>query len=273
MRRAAAAAALLLAALPATAHATDYGGGTAASSPRGLALVSVRTAADGTARVSVTFATRCYTVRGERTARLAPDGTFALDFRVRGRVRDLPRNLRQSTRIRVSGTVAVLDGTGTVEVNARLRRDGRTVERCDPAARTWHVRASRPLPAVAGAPRPDGSYHGLTSQAAALALRVDPSGERVRLMAFAYSLRCREGTRRWENVTPGAPVAQYAFRLRERFSFRWREGRERYRVVVDGGFGADAVTGSIAVTSVLRAPSGRVVDRCRTGPLTFFAVL
>jgi hypothetical protein len=60
----------------------------------------------------------------------------------------------------------------------------------------------------------------------------------------------------------------------ERFRLRYVdvEETERFRVQVDGQFAAGAVTGTIRVTSVARRRgSGRVVDRCDIGPLTFSA--
>ena len=122
---------------PAAAQAADYAGGTAPETTRKasnqLTLVGIRTEADGSALVSVKVSTPCYAAIGERPVQLAADGTFSLDFRVRGRVRELNPRFRQRTRIRMSGQVAGASGAGTVLVNARLLRGGRTVQRCNPA--------------------------------------------------------------------------------------------------------------------------------------------
>ena len=42
---------------------------------------------------------------------------------------------------------------------------------------------------------------------------------------------------------------------------------------VDGRFTPSGVNGTLSVSSVLRSPSGRVLDRCRTGPVAFAALL
>ena len=60
-----------------------------------------------------------------------------------------------------------------------------------------------------------------------------------------------------------ALAADGSFSLRERFSYTWGDGRERYRVKVDGHVTATGVTGTLSVSSVLRSPGGRVLDRCR----------
>jgi hypothetical protein len=43
-------------------------------------------------------------------------------------------------------------------------------------------------------------------------------------------------------------------------------------VKVDGQVTATGATGTLSVTTILRSPSGRVIDRCRTGPRTFTAL-
>ncbi len=53
----------------------------------------------------------------------------------------------------------------------------------------------------------------------------------------------------------------------------WAEGLERYRVKIDGTFTPSGVQGTLSIRSVLRSPSGRVLERCRTGRVTFAALL
>ena len=265
---------------PAAAGAADYAGGTPTDSLRAdhrqLTFVGIRTAADGSARVAVKVATRCTVATAAPRVRLAADGTFAFAVTVRGRIRE-DRKVRQHTRIRVSGRIAGAAASGTARAVVRIRRGGRTVERCRSGTRTWQARAALPQP-VAAAPRPRAGDPGLTSPAAgrplAFVLRVDARGRRVRTAAFEYRQRCRRGRFDWENITPGARIAaDGTFRLRERFAFHWDEGRERYRVKVDGRFTTGGVNGTLSVSSVLRSPSGRVLDRCRTGRQTFAALL
>jgi hypothetical protein len=142
------------------------------------------------------------------------------------------------------------------------------VERCDSGARAWNVRAAGASTAAGAA------YHGLTSQAARpFGFVLSAGASRVRVAAFDYRMRCRRGGFEWENVTPGGRIAaDGTFSLRERFSRTWQQGRERFRVKVDGQVTATAVTGTLSVSSILRSRGGRVIDRCTTGRLTFSAV-
>jgi hypothetical protein len=264
---------------PAVAQATDYGGGTAPESPtrssRQLTLVGIRTAADGSARVTVLVSAPCGVGKVLHSVQLNPDGTFAFDVTVRSRVPD-DRRVRQRARIVMSGQVAGAAASGTAGTRLVHRRGGRVVGRCRSGSRTWQARAAAAEP-TAAAPRADGSYHGLTAQSRRpfpFVLRVDPRGRRVRTAVFDYRQRCRRGGFEWENVTPGGPIAaDGSFRLRERFTYRWAEGRERYHVRVDGQFTPNGVSGTLSVRSVLRSPSGRVLDRCRTGRQSFAALL
>jgi hypothetical protein len=262
---------------PAAAQAVDYGGGTAPDSVRRanrqLTLVAIRMADDGRGRLAVKVAAGCGLGKATRDVQLAADGTFAFEATVRSRV---PGGVGQRTQISLSGQIVGPVASGTVSARLTFRRRGKVVERCNSGQRTWNARAAAAEP-TAGPPQPDGSYHGLTSQRSRpfpFVLRVDPGASRVRTAVFDYGMRCRDGGFEWENITPGARIASDGtFRLRERFSRTWREGRERYRVKVDGHFTTTGVSGTLSVSSVLRSPGGRVIDRCTTGRRTFAAVL
>jgi hypothetical protein len=273
--RALGAAVLVTLALPAAAGATDYGGGTVPDSVRQanrqLTLVALRTADDGSARVSARVAVGCGVGKVARAVRPAADGTFGFSATVRRRA----GGVRQTSRIALSGQLTAAGAAGTVTARVTFRRGGRVVERCS-ATRAWTARAAAAEPAPAP-PAAGGAYYGLTNQTGrpyAFVLRVDPTAARVRTAAFEYVQRCTRGPFEWENITPGAAIAaDGTFRLRERFSVRWKQGRERYRVKVDGRFTTTGVSGTLTVSSVLRSPSGRVIDRCGTGRRTFAAVL
>ncbi len=265
--RALGAAAIVTLGLPSAAVAADYGGGTPADA--GLTLVAVRTADDGSARVSAKVAAGCGVGNATRAVQVAADGTLGFSATVRRGAGD---GVRQTTRIALSGQLAGASASGTVTARLTFRRGGRVVERCS-TTRAWTARAAAAEPA-AGAPAAGGAYYGLTSQTEPFVLRVDAAAARVRTAAFEYVQRCRREPFEWENITPGAAIAaDGTFRLRERFSIRWKEGRERYRVKVDGRFTTTGVSGTLSVSSVLRSPGGRVLDRCRTGRTTFAAVL
>jgi opacity protein-like surface antigen len=257
--RALAGVALLAVGLPATANAADYGGGTAPGSFRRaddqLTLISFRMADDGTGRATIAVATPCGAIRARPRIGLAADGTFAVDV---GRGTG-----KRRTEITMSGQMVGPVASGTVRATVTVRRRRQVVDRCDSGVREWNVRAAGAVAAPAGA------YYGLTSQTFPLVLGV--AGSRVRVAAFRYRVDCGY---EWENVTPGGRLAaDGTFSLRERFSRTFREGRERFRVKVDGQVTATGATGTLSVTTVLRSRSGRVIDRCRTGPVAFAALL
>ena len=271
MRALAAVAVLLL--FPATAGATLYGGGTAPDSVRRandqLTLVGFGVADDGSGvgRVTVNVAAGCGVAKVTRDIGLAADGTFTMEKTKTERVGG---GVRQRSEVSMSGQIVGAVGSGTVRALVTFRRGGRVVERCDSGDRQWNVRAS----GTPGAGSPPGGYYGLTNQSGrAFAFVLTLAGSRVRVAAFDYRMRCRRGGFEWENITPGGRLAaDGSFSLRERFSRPWREGRERFRVKVDGAFTPSGVSGRLSVTSILRSPGGRVLDRCTTGRLRFSAV-
>jgi hypothetical protein len=268
VRRALAAGAVLMLGLPATAGATDYGGGTAPDSVRRandqLTLIGFRMADDGTGRAIVKVAAGCGVAKATRAIGLAADGTFTLDTTERRRVGG---GVRQISEISMSGQIVGPVASGTVRARVTFRRGGRALERCNSGTREWNARAPGAT-AVPGA-----AFYGLTGQTGRpYPIVVSVGGSRVRLAAFDYRMRCRRAGFEWENITPGGRVAaDGTFSLRERFSRRWRVGRERFRVKVDGQVTAAGVSGTLSVTSVLRSPSGRLLDRCTTGRRTFSA--
>jgi hypothetical protein len=269
--RARAAAVLVCLALPASAGAADYGGGTAPDSVRRanrqLTLIGFRMADDGTGRAIVKVAAGCGVAKATRDIGLAADGTFTLETTERERAGG---GVRQTSEITLAGQIVGAVASGTVNARVTFRRRGRVVERCDSGTREWNAR----LAGATGAGSPPGGYYGLTSQTGRpFPLVLTLAGSRVRVAAFDYRMRCRRGGFEWENITPGGRLAaDGSFSLRERFSRRWREGHERFRVKADGQFTPGGVSGTVSVTSILRSPNGRVLDRCTTGRRTFAAI-
>jgi hypothetical protein len=270
-----------LLAWPAAAQATDYGGGNAPAGVRQahnrIVMMAVRTVGDGTAVVRALVQAGCGSGSVQRRVPLAADGSFAFNATVRNRpIED--RRVRRTARLAVAGRVVGAAGSGTASARLVFRRGGRVVSRCRSGVEAWQVRAAAAEPTPAG-PRADGSYFGLTNQTEArphpFVLRVDPRGRRVRTAVFDYRQRCGSRPREWNNISPGVGIApDGTFRMRERFSIRWLDGTERFRVRVDGRFTANGVSGTLSVTSIVRARgSGRVIGRCRTGPVSFAAAL
>lgn len=269
----------MMMAWPAAAQATDYGGGTApesfSRSSRQLTLVGIRTTANGRVRVHLMVSARCGFGSVRHSVRLNPDGTFGFDVGVRNRLRD-DRTVRQRARLTISGQISGATASGVASTRLVHRRSGRVIRRCRSGQRTWQARAAVAEATFAG-PHPSGAYYGLTSQRRRtfpFVLRVSPNARRVRITAFDYRQRCTDGPFEFENLTPSGPIAaDGTFRQRERFTVAWAEGLERYRVKIDGRFTPSGVQGTLSIRSVLRSPSGRVLDRCRTGRVAFAALL
>jgi hypothetical protein len=269
--RALVAGAFLLLSAPAAAHAADYGGGTAPDSVRRangqLTLIGFRMADDGTGRVIVKVAAGCGAAKAARDIGLAADGSFSVEATRTVRVGG---GVRQRSDIALSGQMVGPVAGGTVRARVTFRRRGRVVERCNSGTREWSARATGA--ATTGA----GAFYGLTSQTGRpFPFVLSASGTRVRVAAFDYRMRCRRGGGfEWENITPGGRIApDGTFSLYEQFSRTWREGRrERFWVRVEGQVTPTGVSGHVAVTSVLRSRTGRVIDRCTTGRRTFAAL-
>jgi hypothetical protein len=277
LRRALVGSVLAAIALPATAQAADYGGGTAvkrfAKHQRELTIVSVRTQTDGKAFVRALVEARCGSASLGRTVRPAADGSF----RIRRTVRSSSGDLRRTAVVTIAGTVAGVAGSGTVSAKLTFRRGGRVVGGCSSGKRKWQARAAAADPLV-GPPKGSRGYYGLTSQANpvphAFTLRVAPGARRVQSVVFEYRRHCRHGLPEASNVTPGGRIrSDGTFSLRERFTLRFSNGTERFLVRVNGRFTPTGVNGTLSVKSVARSLAGRVTDRCQSGRRSFAAAL
>lgn len=275
--RAVVVAGLVVLAWPAAAHAVDYGGGQAPPSAgrahRDVTLITLRAPGNGQVTVRAAVAAGCGVGKIRRTVTPAADGSFR--FAATVRTRTSTPGVRQISRMTVAGRIGTTSAVGTATANVRFRRHGRIVERCASGTDAWQARA-----AVAGttpaAPRALGAYYGTTSQSPrAIVVRVGANARRIATAAFQYRMTCRNSIFDGENITPGGAIAaDGTFHLRERFTLRFAEGNERYRVAVDGRFTTTGVSGTLTVRSVLRRRGGgRVLDRCATGPATFAAAL
>jgi hypothetical protein len=270
--RAVAAAALLALAWPAAAEAVDYGGGNAGTR---VTLLTMRMRANSTATVRVVVQARCGVARVAQRVTPAPDGAFA--FTATKRTRTGEAGVRKIARVTVAGRLAGATAAGTATAAIRFRAGGRVVERCAAGRQPWQIRAAA-AEAVAAPARAGGAYHGVTSQDAgaprAFVLRVGTAGRRVASAAFQYRNACRARAFEKENLTRGGAIAaDGTFSLRERFTLRFADAVERFRVKVDGRFTPAGVNGTLSVSSVARSRTGAVIDRCGTGALTFAGAL
>jgi hypothetical protein len=274
--RALGAAALLALASPAAAHAAVLGGGTApdsvTSSPHQLTFVTLRTGEE-----AVTLRTRvhlgCGAAALERRVALAPDGSFSITATVRDKA---PEDLRRIARLSISGELVGTTASGATSARLTFRRRGRTVAACRSGLREWQARVAA-AESGSGPPRAGGAYYGLTSQANrphGFMLRVDAAGTRVGPAAVEYRRRCRGRSFETGNITPAGDIAaDGTFSMRERFTVRYADATERFRVKLDGQFTRTGVHGTLSVTSVARSRAGAVIDRCRTGAVTFAGAL
>jgi hypothetical protein len=275
--RALAAAALLALAWPASARAADLGGGSPAHSIAGyrgqLTLVSLRTVGTGAVVVRATVAARCGVGAIKRRGAAAADGTFAFTATKRDRAPE-EAGLRRVARVQVSGRITGPTATGTASARIKLLRNGRVAERCTAGPRTWHTRTPV-AETVAGPPHASHGYFGLTGQRThprAFVLRVDAAARRVQAAAFDYALDCGGRGLERQNITPGGPIAADAtFSLAERFTLRFSDGIERYRVRMNGRFTLNGVSGTLSVTT--HAKTLTRVERCRTGTVSFAGAL
>lgn len=237
---------------PAGAAATDYGGGRVPDT-----IVSLRTSG-GSVVVRAYLTARCGSGALRRRVPLAPDGSFSVAATTRGRPRD-DRRVRRVSRFTLAGRVAGSTASGTARMRLRFRRGGRVVGRCDTGERRWQAGTG---------------LKGLTSQASGRprAFLLGVRGTRVTRAVFEYRLRCRRFVYEQIDLTPGGRIAaDGTFRLRERFTLRYSDARERFRVTVRGRLTPTGVGGRLSVSSVARSLSGRVIDRCRSGPISFSA--
>jgi hypothetical protein len=277
VRRALVGGLLAAIAFPAAADAADYGGGTAVKNVgkyrSQLTVVSVRTRTDGKAFVRALVQARCGSASVGRTITPAATGAFTITTTVRSS----GGGVRRTAQITVKGTVLGVSGSGTAKAKLTFRRGGRVVGGCRSGTRTWQVRAPVAEPTV-GPAKANAGYYGLTSQSTGrprpFTLHVDAGARRVQSAVFDYRRRCRHGNSEMNNITPGGRIhGDGTFSLREHFTVRFSNAKERFSVKVDGRFTPTGVNGTLSVTSVARSPSGRVIDRCHTGRRSFTAAL
>jgi hypothetical protein len=260
----------------------DYGGGAIKAGSRaghtstGSSWMWARVGADGHARIGGRVNLGCGLAVFDGEVTPAADGSFAFTRSRRYRSRGHRLRAIVTVRGRFDGAAA----SGRILAGLRNRHPDGKVRRCATSRRgaRWQLRQ----PAAPSAPAPAqarATYRGLTSQSGSeprpFLLRVARAGDRIVTSVFEYTRACRKGEFFLNDVSPGARIRpDGTFTIREGFTLPYVRNDERFRIRIDGQFRAGAVAGTLRVTTVLRRRgSGRVTDRCDTGPLTFSAAL
>jgi hypothetical protein len=234
-----------------------------------------RVAADGRARIGGMFKLPCGLTKFDAQVTLAPDGSFRFTRTRRDRGGGVRQRMAVTVQGRFDGAAAAGTATGRLR---NLHLSGRERRCSTRRARPWQLRMPG-APGAAAPAQPGATYLGLTSQQGEVprpfVLAVVPSGARVKTTIFEYKLVCAKLSYESNDVSPGARIRpDGTFRSRDSFAFRSPRVIERARVAVDGGFSAGHASGTVRVRSVVRnRRTGRLIDRCDTGPLTFAASL
>jgi hypothetical protein len=257
----------------------DYGGGAVKGRGgpghlrTGTVWMWARVGADGRARIGGRAKVACGLTYFDAQVALGPDGSFR--FTRTRRTRE--RGHRLLAVVTVQGRFDGAAASGTVRGRLRNRLPSGAVRRCSThGRRPWQLRLPAP-PGPPAPPQPATTYLGVTGQPGDVPrpflLRVSRNAARISTAIFEYTRRCRNGDFFLNDVTPPASIRpDGSFAIRERFTLRFSDATERFRINVDGRFTAGGVTGGLRVTSVARRRgSGRVIDRCDTGQLTFNA--
>ena len=262
--------------------AANYGGGHLPERPRttaDVALVSVAVASDGArARVVGTLSVACG--RSGTFQQFAVTRAIRPDGRLRFRAPSRPRRYAQTSprrrgRVTVELTFDGAAASGSVRVVATELGTSRPCRRTLPI----RLRAAAPDATPAASPTAGGVYLGtgdrrFRGSATPVALQVAPDARRTRVALLGIPLRCPGGFIDFlPNLSPPTRIrADGTFRRVERFGFRFIDGGGvRTRVVLEGRFTEQGVTGTMRASDVTRVRGKRPV-RCRSGRIVFSAV-
>jgi hypothetical protein len=260
--------AMLAMAVPARAAEphVEYGGGglvgdTAKEQSNGSSFLHGTVTPDGAAlRVRGQVHTPCGAGALAHRIVLAPDGSFTAAWSERDRWGRTPRR----ARFTFTGKLETTTVTGTIAVQLRLkpRRRWRTCSSSVPVVlrRDGDINQNPLLPPA------NAQFSGQTTDDRGVVIRTSPDGRSVSGMLFGYKLICfaiRPDYRANNNYSPPIAIApDGSFTSRERFSIRYRDGRERFVVRIDGHFYDRYAFGYIEIKSVFRLKSGRRVGHC-----------
>jgi hypothetical protein len=260
---------------PATAAATEYGGGVVGS-PSNVALVGLRTAGNKI-QVEVEASPSCgkasdHAIFDLRTP-LAADGTFGASVTAH------PSKARSVKLDVTNGSVTGDHASGQLTMSTSTKVGKKTVS-CTTGLVAWQARAVVVPPTGVASPQAGVTYNGTTSQINAFApspfaLLVSTDGQQVTRTVFPYRQRCTHGSISYTYVSPSAAIkADGSFAVTERFTQRTGRIVEKFTAEVSGKFAGNGATGSIRVRSTRRnKKTGKVVATCDTKSFSWGAIL
>jgi hypothetical protein len=273
---------LAVTATDATAQAppnADFAGGAASgagSVPDGSSEIGIKVDGSGTRAtvraVAVRACSRGRSTEGESagTVTVAPDGTFSGALTRRRQA----RAVGFSIRVTVAGRIEAGRATGSIRVVTRRRGRPYCSGEVPFDARPAPVLSGDPAPVPAGAVLV-GRTSGRSGGPFGFNLRVSADGRRIERVVTTWREGCR-AVRRTEETNYSPTIAirpDGTFTKTERFTVRFSDATQRVTVVTTGRFVAGGATGTLRARSTARSRrTGRVIDRCDTGALTWSAV-
>jgi hypothetical protein len=260
---------------PATAAATEYGGGVVGSTSK-IVLVGLRTVGNKI-QVEVEASPSCGKSSDHATfdlrTPLAANGTFSDSVTVH------PTKSRSVKLEIFNGSVAGDHASGQLTLSSSTKVGRKTVS-CTTGLVAWQARAVVMAPSGAASPQAGATYNGTTSQINAFApspfaLLVSADGQQVTRTVFPYRQRCTHGSISYTYVSPAAAIkADGSFAVTEKFTQRTGGIVEKFKAEVSGKFAGNGATGSIRVQSTRRSKkTGKVVATCDTKTFTWGAIL
>ncbi len=259
----------------------NYGGGAVVAPTRSLygpgnMLIGLRAAGDGAVQINATLTLAC-SQDAVLSLRATPDADGA--FVERGTSeRHGSAGVDVLTTYRLTGRIAGTAAQGKATVRNTILREGRPATQCPRVTVRWSAR--RPGGEVAGAPVAGARLHGTTSQRLhgprrAITLRISSDGATLARALYDVTVRCDskrvtaayDAPRRNLLIAPGGVVHDV-----ERFTIASR--RTIYRSVerFAGTVGAAGAAGTFSTNvRIADRRSGRTLDRCRSGRVTWTA--
>jgi hypothetical protein len=259
----------------------NYGGGAVVAPNRSLygagnMLIGLRAAGDGSLQINATLTLAC-SEDAILSLRATPDaeGTFV----ERGTSeRTSSPGVDVVTTYRLAGRIAGAAAGGKATVRNTILRDGRPTTHCPRVTVRWSAR--RPAGEVTGAPVAGARLNGTTSQRLhgprrAITLRVSSDGATLARALYDITVRCdsKRVTAAYDAPRRNLPFAAGGV-VHDVERFTIASKRTIYRSVerFAGTVGSAGAAGTFSTrVRIADRRSGRTLDRCRSGRVTWTA--